>query len=86
MAALRLDSHQGNAEKVRVVDKEIEWISVSKAAEILGVSRTTIHAMIQRGDLPAERVPFGSRFIYRIDRADLDNVTLKPPHRPKTKG
>lgn len=86
MSAHTLHSEEEPAiPELRIVKKD-QWVSVSQAAEILGVSRQTVHAMIKRGDLSAERVPFGSRFLYRIRRADLDAVEVKPTGRPPKNG
>ena len=77
-----------DTQEIAIMDKpqEPEWVSTSQAAEILGVSRPTIHAMIKRGDIHPERIPFGKNFIYRIRRKDLDSVVLNPPHRPPKTG
>lgn len=53
---------------------EREYYTVSEAAEVLGVSRTTIWRWIESGRLPAYRV--GGKTI-RIRRADLPSL-LKP--------
>ncbi len=79
-----------DTQEISIMDKPEqpapEWVSTSQAAEILGVSRTTIHAMIDRGDIRPERIPFGKNFIYRIRRKDLDSVILRPHGRPPKTG
>lgn len=62
---------------------EVEWVSTGEAAKLLNTSRETIVNMIKRGDIPAEKTPFGSRFIYRIRTSDLEGVEIKPGGRPK---
>ncbi len=33
-----------------------QWVTISRAAHLLGVTRPTVYAMIARGELEAERV------------------------------
>lgn len=44
-------------------------LSAIEAGKIIGVTHTTIHAYVRRGELPARRV--GVRRIIRIDVEDL---------------
>ncbi len=53
---------------------EREYYTVAEAAEVLGVSRTTIWRWIESGRLPAYRI---GRKTIRIRRADLPSL-LKP--------
>ena len=72
---------------VRLVDEKPEWVGTAEAAEMLDVSRTTIKNMIERGDLPAEKIPFGKQggYIYRIKTEDLKGIQLRPRGpKPKT--
>ncbi len=83
---LKSPAYSGMQENIMDKPEQPEWVSTSQAAEILGVSRTTIHAMIERGDIHPERIPFGKNFIYRIRRKDLDSVMLRPHGRPPKTG
>lgn len=51
------------------------WLSLSEAAEYVGVSDRSIRNYVARGHLPARRLR-GSRLI-RIDRAELEKL-LRP--------
>lgn len=57
-------------------------LSVSEAAERLGVHRTRVHALIKAGRLPARRV--GS--VYLIEEKDLKMVEDRKPGRPPKLG
>ena len=46
-----------------------EWLTITRAAEYAGVSRTTIYNWVKAGDLPISTAPNGMR---RIRRTDLD--------------
>jgi len=46
-----------------------QMLSVSKAAQLLGVHRKTLLSYIQTGKLEATRLPGGH---YRVDRAALE--------------
>lgn len=45
-----------------------EWVSLRRAAELLGVHPATVRNWADRGDLPSRRTPGGHR---RFNRADL---------------
>lgn len=45
-----------------------DWISTGEAARLLGVHRTTVVDYINRGLLPAKRLPTGR---FRVRRADV---------------
>ena len=65
-----------------------EYITVGFIARRCGVSNTTVLRWIERGQLPAFRLPAGH---YRIDREDFDkfltNYNLPVPNRaPKRIG
>ena len=56
-----------------------DYVSVSEAAEIKGVTRQRILQYINDGRLPAEK--FAD--VYMIRRQDLDAIELKLPGRPR---
>lgn len=68
MAALRLDSHQGDTRKVRIVDKEIEWITTAQAAEIMGVSVTNARYLCREGRIECKK--WGRAWM--VSRADAE--------------
>jgi excisionase family DNA binding protein len=55
-----------------------DLLTLAQAADRLGVSRQRLHALIQAGRLPAERL--GHAWIIRA--ADLAAFTPRPPGRP----
>lgn len=57
-----------------------DYITVSQAAEILGVSARRVRAMITAGQLPAMRI---NPRLYLIRRPDLARVRDRRPGRPK---
>lgn len=54
-----------------------EWVSLRKAAEILGVHPATVRNWADKGDLASRRTPGGHR---RFLRADLENIAQSQPH------
>jgi excisionase family DNA binding protein len=56
-------------------------LTVAEAAERRGVKPATIRLMIANG-MPAEKVPTGERFTYRIRAAVLDTFPLPKRGRP----
>jgi excisionase family DNA binding protein len=50
-----------------------DLISTAQAAGLLGKDVRTVHRMIRRGELPAEKLP-GRRGAYLIHRADVDTI------------
>lgn len=54
-----------------------QQLNTVECALIAGVNRRTIVAWINRGDLPAVRLP-GARGHYRVKRGDLDEVIQRP--------
>ncbi|MFC1959688.1 helix-turn-helix domain-containing protein [Chloroflexota bacterium] len=59
-------------------DQHSEWVSLSEAAQILGVHPATVRNWADRGDLPMRRTPGGHR---RFKRSDLELwvATNQPP-------
>lgn len=55
-----------------------EWVSLQRAAEILGVHPATVRNWAERGDLPYRRTAGGHR---RFRRADLKQVAQTDPLR-----
>lgn len=53
-----------------MVERE-EWVTVSEAARILGVSAETIRRYIDRGLIRARRLPLGHRRVLRGDVEEL---------------
>lgn len=49
----------------------VEWVSLRRAAEILGVHPATVRSWADRGDLPSRRTPGGHR---RFNRADIEQA------------
>lgn len=49
-----------------------ELISPQQAAKIFGVTDRTVLRYIERGDLPAVRLPGGR--LYRIKRSDVESL------------
>lgn len=45
-------------------------ITISDAAELLGVNAVTIRRMVARGELPAYRI--GSTALLRVEKSDVD--------------
>lgn len=82
MNARKLDLHPDNYTGVYIVDKETEYVSITEAAEYLGVHVETIRRMIKRNDLPADMVIVGGRAQWQIKRTDLGNAKVNPQGRP----
>jgi len=51
-----------------------ESISIPKAAEILGLSRTTLYERIRGGTFPAIRFPGQKRNTFRVLKDDIEKV------------
>lgn len=49
---------------------EIEWVSLRRAADILGVHPATVRNWADKGELPSRRTPGGHR---RFNRSDLEH-------------
>ena len=57
----------------KIMDTEsTEWVSLRRAAEILGVHPATVRNWADKGDLPSRRTPGGHR---RFRKADLQSQT-----------
>jgi len=61
-----------------------EYMTLSKAAPILGVSHDTIRQYVLSGKLPAIQLPSGH---YRVRRSDVEQLlkpapVFQPPRRP----
>lgn len=52
-------------------------VSTGQAAHLLGVDRSTVFRLIQRGDIPAEETTFGDRTFHRIAMEDLKEFQRK---------
>jgi len=50
-----------------------EFYSPKEAAEILSVNRKTILTLVNSGRIKATNVAVGTRALYRIPRAELEN-------------
>ena len=61
---------------------DIEWISLSEAADLLGVHPATIRTWGDKGELPMQRTPGGHR---RFRRADVE-ARLDTADRSQTSG
>jgi excisionase family DNA binding protein len=52
---------------------EAEWLSVKAIATKLDVSTTTVHKLVQSGELRAADVGTGKKASWRVHREDLEN-------------
>jgi|SRR5215212_3301467 len=50
---------------------ETQYVSVGKAAKLLGIHRNTVHHRIKNGRIKAHKVLEGDREVYRIERDSL---------------
>jgi excisionase family DNA binding protein len=57
-------------------NREDEWLTVTQAAKLLGMSRWTITRRINEQELPAYQSKPGGG-VYRIKRSDLDTYIQK---------
>lgn len=60
-----------------------EVLTTSEVADILGVTRRRIVALIASGRMPARAIGNGERPVYVISRADVDAFEVLPRGRPK---
>jgi excisionase family DNA binding protein len=47
-------------------------MTVAEVAKYLGVNVETVRRMVARGQLPATKVGYGKRHLYRFDPADVE--------------
>lgn len=52
---------------------EPEWLSVKAIVDKLGLSSTTVHKLIQSGDLKAADLGTGKKASWRVHRDDLES-------------
>lgn len=62
---------------------EKKSLTVKEAARRLGVNPETIKRAIRAGELRANRLSLGERYVLLIDAADLDAMTKRGPGRPR---
>lgn len=56
-----------------------EWVSLSEAADLLGVHPATVRNWSDRGDLPTRRTPGGHRRFRRADLEQWSTTQHQPP-------
>ena len=62
-------------------DLKPKYMSVSQAAEILGVHRNSVHYWIKSGDMAAHRKGLAEKSPYLISAAEVERVKcLLTPH------
>ena len=67
-------------------NKELsEWITTSEAAEIMGVTQTTVSRLCNKGKLRHKKHGEGHRSIYEVWREDAENYELNYGGRPRKK-
>jgi excisionase family DNA binding protein len=52
-------------------------LTLSQAAQVIGLSESHLRKFCQSGDLPAERITIGSRYIWRVSEKDLHDWRLR---------
>ena len=82
MAILTIYSFTGTLHGMSELD---DYLTTSEVAELLGVTRRRVVAMITAGRLPAQIMGSGQRPVYLVARADLKLVKNRKPGRPKGK-
>jgi excisionase family DNA binding protein len=60
-----------------------DLVTTTEVAEVLGVSRRRVQALIKAGRLPARAYGTGRTSMLLIARADLEAFKVKPVGRPK---